>query len=198
MDNRIALTDQKIQERLLRDVKKRIRFDVLLAIMEGLIIFVFCLISLDCYLKQDVPAMTMVLGMTAVFALIIVGSLCAELVTILRMKRRIHNREYVVFFDTLIRCNENIKQIGQKPIRHPGYGGYRSPTYVDEYLFESGMKYVRLTKSPDEFDLRGIMQYSDDPIPFIVVAYKDRPSAPVLLYNARVFQYTEKKEEDYE
>lgn len=198
MDNRIALTNQKIQERLLRDVKKRIRFDVLLAIMEGLIIFVFCLISLDCYLGQDVPAMTMVVGMTAVFALIVVGTFCAELTTVMRMQRRIHNREYVVFRDILIRCNENIKQIEQKHLLIRGFPAYRGPTYVDEYLFESGMKYVRLTKSRDEFDLRGIMQYSDDPIPFIVVAYKDRPSAPVLLYNARVFQYTEKKEEDYE
>jgi len=197
MDNRIVLTDQKIQERLQRDIRKRTGFDVVFAIIAGILILVFGVMALDCYLKQD-PALTMVLGMTAVFALIIVGSLCAELVTILRMKQRIHNREYVVFRDTLIRSNENIKQIEQKHLMIRGFPAYRGPTYVDEYLFESGMKYVRLTKSRDEFDLRGIMQYSDDPIPFIVVAYKDRPSAPVLLYNARVFQYTEKKEEDYE
>lgn len=190
MDNRIVLTHQKIQERLQRDVKKRIKFDVIIAIIGGIFLLVFGIIALDCHLKQD-PALVMVLGLTAVLVLIVGGFLCAELVTVSRLKRCIEKREYIVLHDKLIRANEHVKQIEQKPVLHPGYRGHRTVTYVDEYIFESGMKYVRSLKSPDEFDMSGIMRYSDDPVPFVVIVYRDRPSAPILLFNELVYRFEE-------
>ena len=189
-DSRIALTNQKIKERLYKLVKARIKSDILVGAIFGVSILVFGLLALYDYFTQN-PAFSLVLGAGIVLVLVMSICLISELITISRMKRRIDNQAYTVLRDNLIRANENVYSIQNEIKINTAYRSPSTPQKKDEYIFERGMTYVRLSSEKDEFDLRGIMRYSDQPIPFIIVVYQDRPTIPILLYDERVFRYEE-------
>ncbi len=190
MEKRVLLTRQRIVNDLGQEVKRRIKGDL---IVGAFMIFSLILVAiyLYCmYIKQD-PTVYMLLCMGGVLLLCYLGWSTAELFTVGRMKKRIHSGKYSVIRDTLVCANENMRPIDNEikmDVRHRSKG---TQPNKDEYIFESGMRYVRKSNEPDAFGIRGIMQYSDDPIPFIVVVYHDRPTAPVLLYNELVFRYEE-------
>ena len=189
-DSRIALTNQKIKERLYKLVKARIKSDILVGAIFGVFILVFGLLALYDYFTQN-PAFSLILGAGIVLVLVMSVCLISELITISRMKRRIDTQAYTVLRDNLIRANENVYSIQNEIKINTAYRSPSTPRKKDEYIFERGMTYVRLSSEKDEFDLRGIMRYSDQPIPFIIVVYQDRPSIPILLYDERVFRYEE-------
>ena len=189
-DRRVTLTVQKIDERLYKAVRSRIKADILCGIFYGVVLLVFGALALNFYLTKD-PAYSLVLGAESILLISAIGSLIAESITVSRMKRRIQAKEYLILHDKLIRANENMIPIKNEIRLNTAYRNISPPPRKDEFIFESGMTYVRTVNEKDEFNLRDIMRYSDEPIPFIIVVYRDRPDAPVLLYNERVFRYEE-------
>ena len=190
VEKTVLLTKNRIMQDLGQEVKRRIKGDL---IVGAFMIFslIFGAIILYSLHANQAPAAMILLCVLGVLLLYYLVWGIVELITLGRMKKRIHARMFSIIRDTLVCANENMRPIDNEikmDIRHSGKG---TQPRKDEYIFESGMRYVRNSNEPDAFGLRGIMQYADDPIPFIIVVYHDRPTAPVLLYNERVFRYEE-------
>lgn len=188
-DPRAVLTKEKIEERLYRDIKERVRLAMILGIL-GLI----GLIAASIYLGYQFA----IQGQSRYAVLILVG--CAwlggivlvikELYTVRKLSIRVKKGKYRLLHDKLVVANEKVRSLDRQHPYYP-YQNNRHIEYKDEYIFESGIRYVRLFNEKDEFGLRGMMRYCDEPIPFLIVVYDEHPDAPVLLYNERVFRFQE-------
>lgn len=190
VEKRVLLTRNRIMQDLGQEVKHRIKGDLIVGVFMILSLVLGVIILYCLHAKQD-PAAIILLCVLSVLLLYYLCRGIVELVALSRMKKRINAQRFTILRDTLVCANENMRPIDNEikmDIRHRSKG---TQPRKDEYIFASGMRYVRNANEPDAFGLRGIMQYTDDPIPFIIVVYQDRPTAPVLLYNELVFRYEE-------
>lgn len=113
-----------------------------------------------------------------------------EVYKLRKQVRRIKQGNYQVLHDYLIRVNEKMKPIQYYPL-NTSVKRHEDSALKDEFLFESGITYLRNSYAPDEFGLSGIMHFSDEPIPFLIVVYDENPTLPILLYDERIYRYQE-------
>lgn len=181
-DRRTTITKKTIERRLYQDVKERCTLALIMGAL-GLVVLIGTVIALVNLYKAQNPtfyAIAVFAGCAMVCGMVLVVQ---EGFTLFKLVRRIKKGKYRILHDRLTVANEKMHSIGPTQRRHV--------VYKDEYIFESGMRYVRESKGYDEFGLLGVMQYSDEPIPFLIVVYDEHPDAPILLYNERVFYYQE-------
>ena len=188
-DMRVILTKQKIESRLHKDVQSRITFARIAGAL-GIVCLLIAAIILWCLYVEQSASFVLFAIMTGVCLLCAAIVAPAEIYKLRKQVRRIKLGKYQVLHDYLIRANEKMKPLHYFP-HNTSVRRYEDSALKDEFLFESGITYVRNSYAPDEFGLGGIMHFSNEPIPFLIVVYDENPTQPILLYDERIYRYQE-------
>ena len=188
-DTRVLLTKRKIESRLYKNVQSRITFAWVAGALGIVCLAIAAIIIWRLYVEQN-PSFglfAVMVGVTLVCAAIVAP---IEIYKLRKQVRRIKQGCYQVLHDYLIRVNEKMKPIHYYPL-NTSVKRHEDSALKDEFLFESGITHVRNSYAPDEFGLDGIMHFSDEPIPFLIVVYDENPTLPILLYDERIYRYQE-------
>ena len=167
VEKTVLLTKNKIMQDLGQQVKHRIKGDLIVGAFMIFSLIFGAIILYSLHANQAPAAMILVCVLGVLLLYYLVWGI-VELITLGRMKKRIHARRFSIIRDTLVCANENMRPIDNEIIMDVRHSGKGPQPRKDEYIFESGMRYVRNSNEPDAFGLRGIMQYADDPIPFFI------------------------------
>lgn len=188
-DTRVLLTKQKIESRLYKDVQSRITFAWVPGALGIVCLAIAAIIMWRLYVEQNQSfgLFAVMVGVSLMCTSVIVPT---EVYKLRKQVRRIKQGNYQVLHDYLIRVNEKMKPIHYYPL-NTSVRRHEDRALKDEFLFESGITYVRNSYAPDEFGLSGIMRFSDEPIPFLIVVYDENPTLPILLYDERIYRYQE-------
>ena len=188
-DTRVLLTKQKIESRLYKNVQSRITFAWVAGALGIVCLAIAAIIIWRLYVEQNQSfgLFAVMVGVSLMCTSVVVPT---EVYKLRKQVRRIKQGNYQVLHDYLIRVNEKMKPIHYYPL-NTSVKRHEDRALKDEFLFESGMTYVRNSYAPDEFGLDGIMHFSDEPIPFLIVVYDENPTLPILLYDERIYRYQE-------
>lgn len=188
-DTRVLLTKQKIESRLYKNVQSRITFAWVAGALGIVCLAIAAIIMWRLYVEQNQSfgLFAVMVGVSLMCTSVVVPT---EVYKLRKQVRRIKQGNYQVLHDYLIRVNEKMKPIHYYPL-NMSVKRHEDSALKDEFLFESGITYVRNSYAPDEFGLSGIMRFSDDPIPFLIVVYDENPTLPILLYDERIYRYQE-------
>lgn len=187
-DRRATVTRKTIEQRLYRDIRERVRMALILGSvgligLTGASIYLGYQFAIQSQIRY---AVAILVGCAWLGGIVLVVK---ELFAIRALKNRVKKGKYRILHDQLVVANEKARSPEQRS--YDPNRKHRHPEYRDEYIFASGIRYIRLSNERDEFGLRGKMRYSDEPIPFLIVVYDEHPDAPILLYNERVFRFRE-------
>ena len=188
-DTRVLLTKQKIESRLYKNVQSRITFAWVAGALGIVCLAIAAIIMWRLYVEQNQSfgLFAVMVGVSLMCTSVVVPT---EVYKLRKQVRRIKQGNYQVLHDYLIRVNEKMKPIHYYPL-NMSVKRHEDSALKDEFLFESGITYVRNSYAPDEFGLDGIMHFSDEPIPFLIVVYDENPTLPILLYDERIYRYQE-------